>query len=135
MTNSMRVYFSNRSLPYLPLRLSYQEQIIQVEGMIDTGSTVNVLPYSLGTQLGLQWANFNIELELAGNLRNVESRAVLLNAYIGDFPSVQLSFAWARASNIPLILGHVNFLREFEICFYSAHSYFEINPKKLQAGR
>jgi hypothetical protein len=78
MANPMRVQFSDRTLPYLPLKLSYQGQTIETEGMIDTGSTVNVLPYHLGTQLGLQWDDFNIELELAGNLQNVESRAVLL---------------------------------------------------------
>lgn len=133
MVNPMRVSFSDRALPYLPLQLSHQGKALHAEGMIDTGSTVNVLPYDLGIQLGLQWDNFNIELELAGNLRNVESRAVLLNASIGDFPNVLLSFAWAKTPNIPLILGHINFLREFEICFYSAYSYFELRPKRPES--
>ena len=127
----MRVYFSDRTLPYLSLQLSYQGRTVQAEGMVDTGSTVNVLPYSLGTQLGLQWDDFNIELDLAGNLQNVESRAVLLDACVGDFPNVRLSFAWAKISNVPLILGHVNFLREFEICLYSDRSYFELSPKSV----
>ena len=135
MANPMRVHFSNLTLPYLPLQLSYRGQTIQAEGMIDTGSMVNVLPYQLGTQLGQQWDDFNIELELTGNLRNVESRAVLLDASIGDFPTVRLSFAWAKTSNVPLILGHINFLKEFEICFYSAHSYFELSPKRSESIR
>jgi hypothetical protein len=119
--------------PFLFLQLFYQEQTIPVDGMIDTGSTVNVLPYALGTQLGMQWNDFNIELDLAGNLQNVESRAVLLNARIGNFPEVRLSFAWAKTSNVPLILGHINFLREFEVCFYSDRSFFELNPKRSEA--
>ncbi len=53
----------DRTLPYLPLQLSYRRQTIQTEGMIDTGSMVNVLPYHLGTQLGQRWDDFNIELE------------------------------------------------------------------------
>ncbi len=130
MANPMRVHFSDLTLPYLPLQLSYRGQTIHAEGMIDTGSMVNVLPYRLGTQLGQQWDDFNIELELTGNLRNVESRAVLLDVSIGDFPTVRLSFAWAKTSNIPLILGHINFLKEFEICFYRAQSYFELSPKR-----
>jgi hypothetical protein len=68
--------------------------------MIDTGSMVNVLPYQLGTQLGRQWDDFNIELELTGNLRNVESRAVLLDASIGDFPNVRLSFAGSSVLSV-----------------------------------
>jgi hypothetical protein len=126
----MRVYFSDLTLPYLPLQLSYRGQSLQASGMMDTGSMVNVLPYPLGAELGLRWEDFNIELELTGNLQNVESRAVLLEATVGDFPIVLLSFAWAKAPNVPLILGHINFLKAFEVCFYSADSYFEVNPKQ-----
>ncbi len=36
------------SLPYLPLTLSHQSQMMNVQGLLDTGSTVNVLPYQVG---------------------------------------------------------------------------------------
>jgi Aspartyl protease len=126
----MRITFGDLTLPYLPLQLINQEQCIEVSGMVDTGSMVNVLPYNLGEQLGLQWQNCSSALELAGNLRGVEARGVLLKAAIGDFPIVNLAFAWAKTSNIPVILGHLNFFREFEVCFYGAEPYFELQPKR-----
>jgi hypothetical protein len=98
MNQPMRINFHDRTLPYLPLQLSYQGKTIETEGMIDTGSTVNVLPYDLGTELGLQWDSYNIELELAGNLRNIESRAVLLNVTIDEFPIIRLLIGWGDRS-------------------------------------
>jgi len=40
------------NLPYLPLVLSYRGTSLSVSGLLDTGATVNVLPYDIGRQLG-----------------------------------------------------------------------------------
>jgi hypothetical protein len=40
------------TLPYLPLILTYQNQSLSVSGLLDTGSSVNVLPYEIGLRLG-----------------------------------------------------------------------------------
>lgn len=40
------------TLPYLPLILTYQNQYLNVSGLLDTGSSVNVLPYEIGLRLG-----------------------------------------------------------------------------------
>jgi hypothetical protein len=42
-------------MPYLPLTLSLDGQFLNTEGLLDTGASVNVLPYELGLQLGLVW--------------------------------------------------------------------------------
>ncbi len=126
MSELYRVDFSDRTLPHLSLQLSNGEQVISARGLLDTGSTVNVLPYHLGEQLGLRWDEQTAVLELAGNLRHVEARGILLNATVGEFPSIRLAFAWAKSSNVPVILGYINFFRTFEICFYSAQSYAEL---------
>jgi hypothetical protein len=130
MIKMLRIHFGDLALPYLPLQLLYREQCIHVHGMLDTGATVNVLPYHLGEQLGFQWQNCTGALELAGNLRNVEARAVLVDALIGDFAKTRLAFAWAQTSDVPVILGHINFFREFEVCFHSAQFYFELCPQQ-----
>jgi hypothetical protein len=129
-SSSIRVPFDARLLPYLSLRLANQRHTVTVIGMIDTGSTVNVLPYNIGEQLGFDWQSCTATLELAGNLRDVEARAVLIEASIENFPSVNLAFAWAQTSEVPVILGQINFFREFEVCFYGAESYFELRPKQ-----
>jgi hypothetical protein len=43
--------------PYLPLPLTYGEQSIATAGLLDTGSSINVLPYNIGLQLGAIWEN------------------------------------------------------------------------------
>jgi len=42
-------------LAYLPITLSNAKQSIAVSALLDTGSTVNVLPYPVGLQLDLVW--------------------------------------------------------------------------------
>lgn len=37
-------------VPYLPLTLIYQKRSLEVMGLLDTGASVNVLPYNIGAQ-------------------------------------------------------------------------------------
>jgi hypothetical protein len=39
-------------LPQLPLILTYKNQSVEAAGLLDTGATVNVLPYRVGLRLG-----------------------------------------------------------------------------------
>lgn len=64
--------------PILPLRLSHDEQNIEIEALLDTGATVNVLPYEIGESLGLQWSEQTRSVALTGNLARYEARGVLL---------------------------------------------------------
>lgn len=130
MPEAQRFSFHQRELPYLPLRLTYQSTSLDLEALLDTGSTVNVLPYELGLQLGAIWEQHTAALQLAGNLSNVEARGILLTAILGEFPPVRLAFAWARSSNVPVILGHVNFFLEFDVCFYRADACFEVRRRQ-----
>ncbi len=90
MPEAQRFSFNQRELPYLPLRLNYQSTSLDLEALLDTGSTVNVLPYELGLQLGAIWEQQTAALQLAGNLSSVEARGILLTAILGEFPQ----FVW-----------------------------------------
>ncbi|ELR99007.1 aspartyl protease family protein [Gloeocapsa sp. PCC 73106] len=118
-------------MPYLPLMLSLDGQRLNTEGLLDTGASVNVLPYELGLQLGLIWENETISVLLAGNLARFEARAVVVNAQVSLFSEVDLAFAWTQAPNVPLILGQANFFFEFDVCFFRARSEFEVRPKRV----
>ena len=118
-------------MPYLPLMLSLDGQSLNTEGLLDTGASVNVLPYELGLQLGLIWKNETLSVLLAGNLARFEARAVVVDAQISSFPIVDLAFAWTQAPNVPLILGQANFFFEFDVCFFRARSEFEVCPKRI----
>ncbi len=117
--------------PYLPLTLIYQQSSAIASGLLDTGASVNVLPYSVGVELGYVWEQQTTVLSLTGNLAQYEARVVVLQAVVGQFEAVQLVFAWTQATNVPLILGQVNFFMEFDVCFYRSHLQFEISPKSL----
>jgi Aspartyl protease len=119
-------------MPYLPLTLSLNDQFLNTEGLLDTGASVNVLPYELGRQLGLIWENETLSVLLAGNLARFEARAVVVEAQVSSFPMVNLAFAWTQAADVPLILGQANFLFEFEVCFFRARSEFEVRPNQVE---
>ena len=118
-------------MPHLPLTLSYNSHPLKVEGLLDTGASVNVLPYEIGKQLGFIWENETLSVILAGNLAQFEARAVVVDAQVGSFPTINLAFAWTQATNVPLILGQANFFFEFDVCFFRARSEFEIRPKRV----
>ncbi len=120
------------TLPYLPLKLAYQGNLLSAHGLLDTGATVNVLPYSLGEQLGAEWESQATALRLTGNLAQYEARALVLEAQVGAFAPVKLAFAWTRALNVPLILGQVNFFLEFDVCFSASKKTFELRRRDFQ---
>jgi hypothetical protein len=116
-------------VPFLPCVLTREGNSIAATGLLDTGASVNVLPYSIGLQLGLVWERQNIPLRLFGNLAGVETRVALVQATIGSFAPVELAFGWAKTDTVPLLLGQVNFFAEFDVCFYRSQLAFEIAPK------
>ena len=81
--------------PVLPLTLT-RSVSVDVLGLVDTGSSVNVLPYSIGQQLGAVWEDLTVPVQLAGNLGHHEARGLLLSAKVGSFDPVQLGFAWVN---------------------------------------
>lgn len=117
--------------PYLPISLTSQQQSLTTSALLDTGATVNVLPYLLGMELGCIWERQTTTLNLTGNLGQYEARVLLLQVIIAQFEPVRLVFAWTKAENVPLILGQVNFFMEFDVCFHRSQLYFEVCPKAV----
>jgi hypothetical protein len=116
-------------LPYVPLILTVGDRAIEVMALLDTGASVNVLPYEVGLQLGATWENQTVVIPLSGNLAQSEARGLVLSGLIGQFSPVLLAFAWTERPNTPVILGHMNFFAEFNVCFYRHEMAFEIRPK------
>jgi hypothetical protein len=117
------------SLPRLPLVLRSDSQSVEVVGLVDSGSTVNVLPYEVGIRLGATWDDRKATLRLAGTLGNLNAIPLFVTAQVGEFARVRLAFAWVQSNNVPLILGQTNFFMEFEVCFYRSKLEFEVKPK------
>ena len=119
--------------PYLPIGLTYQSRSVTVPGLLDTGAMVNVLPYQVGIDLGALWEQQTTTLRLTGNLAQFEARGLLVSAAVGQLAPVRLAFAWTRATNVPVLLGHVNFFMEFDVCFYRSQLAFEVRPKETSS--
>ena len=117
------------SLPRISLTLRYNNQQVDVHGLVDSGSTVSVLPYEIGLKLGARWDDRKANLRLAGNLGKSPAMPLSTMATIGDFAPVQLVFAWVKVANAPLILGQTNFFIEFDVHFYRSRLEFEIESK------
>ena len=136
MLNGQRFSFTERTnifgqtsvLPYLPLTLNKDSRSIEVMALLDTGASVNVLPYELGLQLGGVWENQTVKIPLSGNLAQSEARGLVISGKVGNFPPLLLAFAWTQSNDVPVILGHMNFFSEFNVCFYRHELAFELQP-------
>jgi len=116
-------------LAYLPITLRHETHVLTVTGLLDTGSTVNVLPYLLGLQLGFMWEQQTTQVHLTGSLARLPARGVIVSGQVASFPPVELAFAWTQSPEVPRLLGQVNFFMEFDVCFFRSQAAFEINPK------
>jgi hypothetical protein len=118
-------------LPFVPITVTLAEQVITVSALADSGSTINVLPYNVGIQLGLIWEEQKFQLPpLIGILRDFPAFGILLNGKVDPFPPVPLAFAWTKSNDVPVILGQTNFFSEFDIYFFGSQKLFSIIPKQ-----
>lgn len=127
--------YSTGGRPMLPLSLALGRNSLQVEGLLDSGSDVNVLPFDLGGALGAQWDPSKTTLRLAGTLAGTPAIPLLLMAHVGDFAPVRLAFAWCQTNEVPLVLGQTNFFMEFDICFFRSRNQLSVLPKETGSER
>lgn len=119
-------------MPRLPLDLHNGNHSVNVTGLLDTGSAVNVLPYSIGLALGAVWQAQTVSIPLVGALGRYDARAL---AVLASHPqltgnhTVRLAFAWVQTDEAPVIFGQVNFFAEFDVCFFRSQGVFDVNLK------
>ncbi len=116
--------------PMMPVTLIGRQSVPTI-GLVDSGAAVNVLPFSLGQQLGFIWDQETKSVELSGNLAAVEARVVVVSSVVRKFAPVRLAFAWSKTDSVSLILGQVNFFLEFDVCFFRSRALFEVRPKQV----
>ena len=71
------------------------------------------------------------QIPLSGNIAQSEARGLVLSGTVGNFSPLLLAFAWTKSTDVPVILGHMNFFAEFNVCFYRHESAFEIYPRNI----
>jgi hypothetical protein len=110
--------------PHLPFTLFYRQASVTASGLLDTGASVNVLPYSVGVELGYEWDRQTTALSLTGNLAQYEARVVLAQAVVGQFDPVQLVFLDFPRINI---LAMAKSLIEPELKPYNTNGLLDTN--------
>jgi hypothetical protein len=116
------------ALPYAPIMLQMGDRKVQVSALIDSGSTLNVLPFDVGLKLGAVWDEQIVPVRLGGNMAESEARGLVLTGQIEGFEPVRLAFAWSKSNRAPVILGQTNFFIEFDVRFCRSQMFFEIAP-------
>ncbi len=123
-------------LPVVPLRLIHvmpngSAAIVLVQAIIDSGSSINILPHDVGLQLALDWEAQTFDLPVAQWLRGTKAFGVLLGGQIEPFSPVELAFAWTQktSADVPVLLGETNFFQEFDVCLSGSQQVFEIAAK------
>ncbi len=102
-------------MPDLPILLRHQAYVLSGVGLVDSGASISVLPYSLPVQLGFDWPSQTAKISLAATLAQVE-------AAVGTLSPVRLAFAWAKSDQMPFLLGEFNFFQASE-CLLFPHSW------------
>lgn len=115
------------ALPYLPLKLGLNQRWVETVALLDSGASVNVIPYSLGIQLGADWSEQGQEITLGGNLSTAPAKGIVLDAVVDSFEPVRLVFAWSQLDSAPVILGQVNFFQKFRVSFTGAEQTFDLS--------
>lgn len=49
-------------MPYLPVTLIHRDRSLEMMALLDTGASVNVLPYEVGLQLGAVWEDQTVPI-------------------------------------------------------------------------
>lgn len=111
----MRFSYDNKQRPMLPLKLSVVSKSISVLALVDSGADVNVLPWSVGLNLRLNWNVNKATIRVAGVPQGAAAMPVLIDAEFGDMGSVTLAFAWCQSDAVSLVLGQTNFFMEFDV--------------------
>jgi hypothetical protein len=88
------------------------------------------LPYELGLRLGAVWEEKTVPVQLSGNLGRSEARGLAVSGIVAQFDPILLVFAWTQVRDAPVILDHMNFFAEFNVCFYRHELAFEVQPRE-----
>jgi hypothetical protein len=119
-------------LPMVWVRLGLQHELL---ALVDSGASVNVLPHSVGLQLGLDWDTALEGPEIGGNIAGVSKKVKLL-LKIREFDALELGFCWLFHDRARVILGHDDFLKNFDVCFSTHNRVLSITKSNagLMAG-
>jgi hypothetical protein len=115
--------------PIAPILLSRDGRSISTSVLVDSGADVSVLPFSFGSQFGVDWDSLVVPCSIGGGTGSIPGKLISVAGTLASFPPVQLIFAWMKSDRVPRVLGQSNFFLEFDVCFFRSQNYFQIQPR------
>ncbi len=113
-------------MPDRPIILRHGAKSVSCVGLIDSGASISVLPYSLGIQLGFDWKSEKAAITLGGTLASIAARGIVAEAVVGQLAPVRLAFAWAQSDQVPFLLGQFTFFEVFDLPFSRSRKTIEV---------
>lgn len=77
---------STDALPRIEILLTANNREQHVFGLVDSGSTINVMPHEVGLNLGCVWEDRLAKIDLTGNLAAFKAMPVAALGKLGDYP-------------------------------------------------
>ena len=115
--------------PFLPIELKRNGVSLQVEALVDSGSDLSILPFSMGKLFGVDWDSLNVPGSVKGSAGHVAGKIMVLSGHVKPFAPVDLLFLWVQTDGFPLIFGQANFFLEFDVCFFRSQAQFQVQPR------
>ncbi len=109
-------------MPMVWVRLGLKHELL---ALVDSGASVNVLPHSIGLQLGLDWDSALDGPEIGGSVAGASKKVKLL-LKIREFDPLEMEFCWLVHDRARVILGHDDFLKNFDVCFSTRNRVLSI---------
>jgi hypothetical protein len=116
-------------MPIVPIRLEYGSKSLILEGLIDSGASVNVMPYQVGLELGFDWDKCVVGPAITGSVSSEETRMLVARGYIANLELIELGFMWTKSPTFRLLLGQNNFFKYFKICFSRTNLTIQLAPE------
>jgi hypothetical protein len=115
----------------IPLTLELGAVRAKVVAVLEPGAAYGVLPRSVGRRLGATWSRHTIPVLVPGRRDPVQAIPLTVTGFVASFPAVPLAFAWASSDRVPVVLGQISFLHQFDVCLHHGRSHVEVRPAAL----
>jgi hypothetical protein len=118
-------------LPLLKVRLSYQDQYINVNALVDSGANASLFHSSIAEALGIDLTS-GMEQEFFGiSGHPIKSYFHLVKLQIfGSNESVELAVAFTDSPGVGALLGQADFFQHHKITFERYKEQMEIKSAK-----
>lgn len=119
----------------LEVRLSYGENYIDMDCLVDSGSIDSLFHTDVADELGISLAGLETRKYLPVGGQQITGRIATIDLQVKGLTEViEIEVAFVEANQIP-VLGQSGFFENYEIRFQGSKGFFEIFPLSESGGK